>query len=562
MAYFSLHAYDADVRIPGFVGLKQNDEIASDLRFAMEAENVETPNGVLQPQAGITLMDGEFTDKVETIARFHRRWYNGGGSNEWLICSSGGHIYCRQVDDNIGWIKINMPESMSAFQSNVWSWVTYEQNIQGLDHPIDVLLISNNQDGLYMVVPPERPTVWGDLYIGTGDQGYTWNELKSMTWEEVYTEKWTVAKINTTIVNADESETDYRFGVIERFNERLWGTCIISYTETEENDETVIKALAEPDLLMYSTVYDPSDWQPYAVGDERAEEDCAGDVRQPSWDGDSFTALKAFGDQLIAFKGSHVWRVMGVSPGEFTFVEQYGGGTKYPNTVVVDIDRIYMADKDGLNIYDGMTVAPFNRGYIEQFWRTVNRDAMDQMCAAMFKHRYYLAVPTGDSTVNNTLLVFNTEDGSFLVYTDYYIENLMPSLDILYATSATTPGKVYELNYDSWETGVSRGVKSRWETPWMDFNYKTIAKGGYEIYFNPEVKGSPVTFRFTIETEKKSKTKDVTVQPTVFQAKQKRIRFGGTSRKFRLIIEVLPHPTRAVWRLTGGIHMVVETDPD
>jgi hypothetical protein len=96
----------------------------------------------------------------------------------------------------------------------------------------------------------------------------------------------------------------------------------------------------------------------------------------------------------------------------------------------------------------------------------------------------------------------------------------------------------------------------------MDFNYKSIAKGGYEIYFNPEVRGVPVTFRFTIETEKKSKSKEVTIAPTTFQAKQKRIRFGGTGRKFRLTVEVLPTIQRGVWRLTGGIHMVVETDPD
>jgi hypothetical protein len=71
-----------------------------------------------------------------------------------------------------------------------------------------------------------------------------------------------------------------------------------------------------------------------------------------------------------------------------------------------------------------------------------------------------------------------------------------------------------------------------------------------------------MTFRFSIQTEKKTKSKTVTIQPTTFKEKQKRIRFGGTSRKFRLIIEALPHPQRAVWRLTGGIHMVVETDPD
>ena len=71
-----------------------------------------------------------------------------------------------------------------------------------------------------------------------------------------------------------------------------------------------------------------------------------------------------------------------------------------------------------------------------------------------------------------------------------------------------------------------------------------------------------MTFRFTIKTEKKEKSKEITIQPTTFQQKQRRIRFGGTSRRFKLMIEALPHPQKTVWRMTGGIHMVVETDPD
>ena len=73
MAYFSLHAYDADVWIPQFSGLMQANEIASDLRYAMEAENVETFRGVLQPMAAPVILDYTFDAKIETLACFHRR---------------------------------------------------------------------------------------------------------------------------------------------------------------------------------------------------------------------------------------------------------------------------------------------------------------------------------------------------------------------------------------------------------------------------------------------------------------------------------------------------------
>ena len=164
--------------------------------------------------------------------------------------------------------------------------------------------------------------------------------------------------------------------------------------------------------------------------------------------------------------------------------------------------------------------------------------------------------------MNNALVVYNAEEGTLLYYTDIHIESMMATEDTLYATSSTLPGKIIVINYDSWETGRASGKLTKWATPWMDFSRKSIAKGGYEIYFSPEVKGAPVTFRFSIETEKKVKSKTVTVQTTTFKAKQKRIRFGGTSRRFRLIVETVAAPTGSVWRLLGGIQMVVETDPD
>jgi hypothetical protein len=113
MAYFSLHAYDADVYIPAFLGLRQSDEIASDLRFAMEAENVETPRGVLQPMAAPEILDYTFENKIETIARFHRRWYTGTGSKDWMIAASGGKLFYMQSGGTT-WTELPKPESLTV----------------------------------------------------------------------------------------------------------------------------------------------------------------------------------------------------------------------------------------------------------------------------------------------------------------------------------------------------------------------------------------------------------------------------------------------------------------
>lgn len=541
MAYFSLHAYDADVWLPSFLGLRQLDEsLNTDPRYATEVLNVETPNGVLQPHAAYRVVPGQFTGRVETICNFYRRYYNGAGSKYWMVCVSGGKLYYRQQDSEVGWLEIRRSGTLPPYTNSVWSWCTYEVNVNGIDHPIDVVLMSNADDGMIMITPPERPKTWADIAEFTwGDFVADEEEETSDVWEDIYSEAWTIQ----TVVIPDGK----KFGVIERYAERIWGGAIAG----------------EPDMLMYSAPYDPTDW----TANSEIPENGAGSVQQPSWDGDSFKALKTFGNQLIAFKEHRVWRVYGTNPGEYVFSEQYGGGCPFPNTIAVDVERVYMADVDGLSVYDGMSVQPFQRKLIEPLWRQINRNAMDQMCAVLYNNKYYLSVPMGTSTVNNAVIVLNLEEGTMLYYDDMKLESLLSTHDYLYATSSNVPGKVIVLNYNSWVTGAANGGKTKWVSPWMDFGYKRIQKGGFDLYFTPEVQTAPVTLSISIQTEKKTKTKEYTIQPLTTEQieankeyRNKKLHFGGAGRRFRVIIET--DENTAPWRLIGGLHLVVETDPD
>ena len=504
MAYYALNAYDADVHISSFTGLQQyGDHMNGDVRYSPEEHNVETPAGVLQPSAAPEILAGEFNGKIETLARLYRRWYSGADSKEVLFAAVGGKIYYQIVGTG-SWAVLQYPSGVSSYSSNVWSCVSYEINPQGSSASVDVLLMSNALDGMIMV---------------RGDN-------------------FTVSKVNTP----------KKFGVIERYAERIWGGAIPD----------------DPDMLVYSAPFDPTDWEANA----EHPEDGAGDISQPSWDGDSFTALRAFGNQLIAFKKTRVWRVMGTDPGEYTFREQFGGGAPFFNTLAVDTERILMADRDGLCVYDGLTVEPYYKGYICDLWREINVSAMNQMCGVLFQERYYLAVPLGNSTVNNALIILNKRDGTLLCERDIYIESFLATSDRLYATSSSLPGKVMMIQYDSWLTGRARGSATRWVTPWMDFGYKKIQKGGFDLYFLGEVQDDPVTISFSVQTEKKIKTKKYTIQPLSRidrmnnkNHRQKKLHFGGTGRRFRLIIETANGVT-APWRLIGGVHMIVETDYD
>ena len=515
MAYFSLHAYDADVWISGFSGLQQyGDGMNGNPGSAVEEMNAETPAGVLQPCAAPEVMAPSFQTRIETLMHLYRRWYTGAEDPDVLFAATAGKLYYLTSSAS-SWTQLAFPTGVASYQSDEWSWVNYEINPAGSASPVDVLLISNAKDGMYIIKPPYTATVSNP--------------------------NWKVEAVDTQ---------GMKFGVIERYAERIWGGAMPE----------------DPDKLAYSRPCDPTNWT--AAGTSEEPEDGAGDIMQPSWDGDSFTALKSFGSQLIAFKKHRVWRILGTDPGEYTFKEQFGGGTPYEKTIAVDIERIFMADDNGMAVYDGLSVNPANRETIEILWRSINKSKLDQMCAALFDKRYYLAFPTGTSTTNNALLVWNMTDNTLLYHTGIAIESFMTTPDQLYATSSTLPGKVVKIKYDSWVTGSATGAAVRWVTPWLDFNYKRIKKGGFDVYFQPEVKNTAVTLRFSVQTEKKIKSKTYTIQPLTNMEisnnknyKQKRLHFGGTGRRFRLIIEADSGVT-APWRLIGGIQMVVETDPD
>ena len=503
-SFTSLSTYDARTIIPEFRGLNQytGGDINADIRYSADAVNIETINGLLQPAAKCELLTPQLTAPIETLAHFYRRWYTGVDNNELLIAASGGKLYY-MAPNATAWTQLAFPSGVQAYESNVWSCASYEINPIGSTAPIDVLLLSNAKDGMIMV---------------KGDN-------------------LAVLAVNTP----------KKFGVIARYAERIWGGAIPD----------------DPDMLVYSAPFDPTDW----TANQEHPEDGAGDIQQPSWDGDSFTSIRQFGAQLIAFKRTKVWRVLGTDPGEYAFKEQYGGGAPYDKTIAIDAERILMLSDQGVVYYDGLTVNPFMQEACQDIFKTMNVSKLDKAAACLWHEKYYLSFPVGTSTYNNRVLVYNAVDNTWLLRDDVCIETFLPTEHDLYFTSSVAPGRIFKWHENSWETGECTESACRWVTPWTDFSRKDIVKGGHEVYLLMEIKDDPVTLKISIQSEKKIKTKKYTLKPLSAaqeaknrKYKQKRIHFGGSGRRFRLIIET--DAGQPVWRLNSGLMVLSEIDPD
>lgn len=500
MAGFNvLNAYDAVTRIPQFLGLLQyGNEGSSNPCYARECKNMMTPGGVLQPAAVPVELAPQLAQPIETLARFYRRWYAEENEKEVLVAASGGKLYMMCPNDDPApetWTELSFPAGVETYQSNKWSWATYEINEEGAN-PVDILLLSNALDGM--------------IYV-RGDT-----------------------------LNVVTVQTPYKFGVIARYAERIWGGACID----------------EPDLLAYSVPFDPTNWE----SNPEIPEDGGGDIRQPSWDGDSFTQLVQFGQQLICFKKNRVWRVLGTDPGEYTFREQYGGGAQYPNTVVVADEYILMLSDDGPLRYDGLSASAFQQSYAKDIYAKMNKAFLSNASACLFKGNYYLSFPTNESEYNNAVLIYNTLENTWLVRDDICVERFLPSPDSLYFTSSTAPGKIFKYIENGWESNGVATSPCKWVGQWNDLNYKDYSKGGFTVYLTAECR-EKTKIDISIQTEKKTKTKTYTVSPNEpgKEAKQKRIFFGGRGRRYRVIIE---SNGSEMWRLISGIQIQSEIDGD
>ena len=655
MGQYSMNAYDADIYLRQFKGLISNgNDPDGNLEYAVEAKNVDTTDGFLQPAADPEIVyakdhasykktpDELFLNDFDN-PYWTSQTYNGRDGKYWreVTPPTSPPTYVELTDEEkeearekflqyftgdtkaitdegykskfrlVARTRINtIPYEATIHRGdkpiNVWLYVfacgngffvmTVPDTMPGEDppvsdlvhiHPVDITIKVGSDGTIYRNYyeswdvdnPPAYqdltwsavvfqsnetltspgPTPSGDDYYGFADNAiYLSNKEKGLYCIQAYLHISldVLTPSFELCIQGCKIDTPINFDKIESFGERLWGC------RSEKDTES----------LYYSAPYNPFDWQQNA--DQPA--DGAGQILEPNWDGDYFTGLRTYGNSLIAFKTHRAWKVNGVDIATMVVTEQYGFGTEFVETVISSGERLYMATRNGLAVYDGSTIRPLMLDNLRNLWSRIRQSAMDKMRAFLYENRKYcLAVPV-DSDENNTLIVYDTLDGTVFYYENMnFISFMQPILAqepiVLWRDTARTNLKQFDFN--AWEKNLSGSRATRWMTPWIELGRKDIQKGGHDFYFTPEVKGeNAVTFTISFQTEKKTKTKQYTVQPMTAeqlaagkQGKTKRLHFGGTGRRFRIIIET-PSGVDAgkayKWRLYGGIHLITEIDKD
>ena len=510
----SANSYETTVKIDSFSGFYQGaGEHNVAMKYAVDGENFDTTGGLLKSMDGGRVhVEALLPAPIGTLMLLFRRFRLGVYPEEQalLIAAAGTKVYARPLNSAAteDWYEI-----YDGIQEDLFDYVTYETSTYWMlegkrvapytegaleviaENPIDVLIMTNATDGMFIV--------YGD-------------SLDVVPYR----------------VQPTTTDVEKKFGVLTRHAERIWGAAIPD----------------QPDMLMYSRPFEPLNWEQ----NDDYPEDGAGDIQQPSWDGDSFVALRPYGSYLLAIKKNRVWRITGTNPGEYYFKEQFGGGTIVENTEVVYNDYVFLLSYDGLMAYDGTAVQPCTQPYVQDIMERMNWDKGDGAVAAMRGMVYCLAFPIDGSEVNNAILEYNVNEGTFNLRTGVYASSFLEYENKLYYTDSRlsdgdASGAIMKLD------GGGETLPMRYVTAYQDLNYKSITKSGFEVYL---LSDTDVTVTVTIRTEKKAKSR--TVELKAGKAKRKRLNVSGRSFRLELEIEGGVEP----WVFGAGLQVNLELDAD
>jgi hypothetical protein len=571
--------YSTSFNISQFSGINQSgDGYNMNMQYAREMENVNIEGGSFRPMREGTMLEQTLEYPIGTLACLHRRF--GADTSTLLVAVSNGTVYTKTLDGTDEW-----EDRYIGLTVNDCDYVTYEISLY---HDYDSTRTYSKGQRVYH--NDANYKCLDDNVTGT------WNSEK---WEELTgTDPVDILLFSNATdgmfclygdtLDVVPVETPKLFGVLARYNERIWGAGI-------EGD---------PDMLVYSAPYDPFDW----TQNNEIPEDGAGDIQQPSWDGDRFLALRQYGSDLLAIRRNAIWRIYGTNPGEFQMQKQYGGGSIAENTVCVYNQYAFMLGEYGLMRYDGNGCYPFQQEAIQQImrervrmpasapeyvseeqgpagsvlfkvyvmgdivahegtlyrciaestcgewdsddWEELNANPMHGTCAGMWNGTYCLALPLDGSGRCNAILQYDPSRNTFALRTEVTVSSFLQVDERLFYTTDSFPGTVWEL--DDNKGYLVKPVK--WISGYQDLGLKNSIKSAFIAYLmvDSEV---PVELWLGIRTEKKLKQKIIRTKP----GKLTRVQLNTHGRIFRLEIRSY---ASAPYTISGGIRVDLELDPD
>lgn len=374
------------------------------------------------------------------------------------------------------------------------------------------ILLASTNNGIYRW----NGTLWQSIHTGyaNGDFDYVCNNVDSkdiIVWTngidpvEVF-DNTTIRPLKKLGKNSD---------VLNNENRAPKGNFL-----TMHNERLVI---ADKQNLYFSTVtanngFDIDDFT--TPTDEENSNQHGAEIFLYSADGTEIKGLSVIFDDIIIFKEKKIYRIFGTSPSNYQKVELFNAsGAIADKSIVSTPHGAYFVQRTGIFMYDGSNCAKIS-SKLNEIWKTLDQDAISKCVAYYWDDRYILSVQRLGSNKKDLIIELDTLTNEWTVREGINAESFVEfERELLFCSS---DGNIYRYDRGSnapmiWESGIF-----------------TIPEGVIDLDQLKIYLDGVGTIKFSVETEKKTKTK--TVKFTGQTSKVIQMSSSGRMMKFKIEI--------------------------
>lgn len=216
--------------------------------------------------------------------------------------------------------------------------------------------------------------------------------------------------------------------------------------------------------------------------------------------GDPIVAIHSLSNQLLIFKRSSLYRLIGDRPSNYS-IERIDASFKPPvrSAIATYADVMYFITKDGLYYYNGVTARPSSDMYsIRKIMQTAS---VDSGRAVIANDRLFFTISVNGK---KKLIIYDLVEKKYMLRDGF----VMYDMAIIAGTMMIVSGDRYVCVFDRGNSYDGKPINAYWKTPLTDFGEKSSIKSLHELFLR--AKGDRIVITTSVDGVKSVYARELT----------------------------------------------------